>query len=98
MQNCGSIINKQFINHIYKIIVIHWISYLPFEQPGPDLLRLGDALRLSHPGDGGLGETLGVTQEFHTIPLLNLLIAADSLLYECGWSYKEKTLSIKSHG
>ena len=35
MQNCGSIINKQFINHIYKIIVIHWISYLPFEQPGP---------------------------------------------------------------
>ena len=37
MQNIGNIIDKLLRNHIYKIIIIHWISYQPFEQPGPDL-------------------------------------------------------------
>ena len=35
MQNIGSIIDKLLRNHISKIIVIHRISYQPFEQPGP---------------------------------------------------------------
>ena len=33
MLNIGYIINKLLRNHVYKIIVIHWISYQPFEQP-----------------------------------------------------------------
>ena len=37
MQNITYIIDKLLRNHIYKIIVIHWISYEPFEQPGPVL-------------------------------------------------------------
>ena len=32
MLKIGYIINKLSRNHIYKIIVIHWISYQPFEQ------------------------------------------------------------------
>ena len=36
MQNITYIIDK-LRNHIHKIIVIHWISYEPFEQPGHDL-------------------------------------------------------------
>ena len=35
MQTIEYIINKLLRNHIYKIIVIHWISYQSFEQPGP---------------------------------------------------------------
>ena len=35
MQNIGYITDKLLRNHIYKIIVIDWISYRPFEQPGP---------------------------------------------------------------
>ena len=31
----GYKINKLLKKHIYKIIVIHWISYQPFGQPGP---------------------------------------------------------------
>ena len=37
MQNITYTIDKLLRNHIYKIIVIHWISYEPFEQPGPDI-------------------------------------------------------------
>ena len=37
MQYTGYIIDKLLNNHIYKIRVIHWISYHPFEQPSPDL-------------------------------------------------------------
>ena len=33
------IIDRLLRNHIYKIIVIHWISYQPFEQPGPDRFK-----------------------------------------------------------
>ena len=30
--------NRQIItDHIYRIMVIHWISYQPFEQPGPGI-------------------------------------------------------------
>ena len=36
MQNITYKIDKLLRNHIYKIIVIHWISYEPFEQPGPE--------------------------------------------------------------
>ena len=36
IQNITYIIDKLLRNHIHKIIVIHWISYEPFEQPGPD--------------------------------------------------------------
>ena len=32
MLKIGYIINKLLRNHIYKIIVIHWISYQAFEQ------------------------------------------------------------------
>ena len=35
MQNVTYIIDILLRNHIHKIIVIHWISYEPFEQPGP---------------------------------------------------------------
>ena len=38
MQTIEYIINKLLRNHIYKIIVIHWISYQSFEQPGPGML------------------------------------------------------------
>ena len=31
----GYIIDELFRNHTYKIIVIQWISYQPFEQPAP---------------------------------------------------------------
>ena len=34
MQYIGYIIDIFFRNHIYKIRVIHWISYQPYEQPG----------------------------------------------------------------
>ena len=34
MQNIGHIIDDFLSNHIYKIIVIHWISCHTFEQPG----------------------------------------------------------------
>ena len=37
MQNIGLpgyTIDEFLSNHIYKIIVIHWISCHPFEQPG----------------------------------------------------------------
>ena len=37
MQNITYTIDKLLRNHIYKIIVTHWISYEPFEQPGPDV-------------------------------------------------------------
>ena len=40
MQNIGYIIDKLLRNHIYKIEVIHWISYQPFAQPGPGLYLL----------------------------------------------------------
>ena len=32
--------DKYFRNHIYKIVVINWISSQPFEQPGSDNLFL----------------------------------------------------------
>ena len=35
MQNITYIIDKLLRNHIYKIIVIHWISYEPFRATGP---------------------------------------------------------------
>ena len=35
MQNIEYKIDKSLRNQIYKIIVIHWISYQPFEEPGP---------------------------------------------------------------
>ena len=38
MPNIGNMIDKLLRNHIYKIIIIHWISYQPFEQPAPDQL------------------------------------------------------------
>ena len=42
MPNIVYIIDKLLRNHIYKIIVVHWISYQPFfEQPGPDRLQYG---------------------------------------------------------
>ena len=32
--------NRQIItDHNYRIMVIRWISYQPFEQPGPDRWR-----------------------------------------------------------
>ena len=34
MQYIGYIIDNFFRNHIYKIKVIQWISYRPFEQSG----------------------------------------------------------------
>ena len=37
MQYIGYIIDKLLRNHIYTIRVIHWISYQPFEQPGPSI-------------------------------------------------------------
>ena len=37
MQNIGYIIDELLRNHTYKIIVIHWINYQPFEQPGQGL-------------------------------------------------------------
>ena len=42
MQNITYIIDKLLRNHIHKIIVIHWISYEPFEQPGPELAEGGE--------------------------------------------------------
>ena len=40
MPNIVCIIDKLLRNHIYKIIVVHWIRYQPlFEQPGPDRLQ-----------------------------------------------------------
>ena len=48
MQNITYIIDKLLRNHIYKIIVIHWISYEPFEQPGPERQHRGhDCLKSS---------------------------------------------------
>ena len=45
MQNIGYIIDKLSRNSIYKIIVIHWISYQPFEQQGPvDLIHFNTSL------------------------------------------------------
>ena len=44
MQDIGYIIDKLLRNHIYKIKVIHWISYQPFEQLGPEMeysIRIG---------------------------------------------------------
>ena len=35
MQNITYIIDK-LLRNIYEIILIHWISYEPFEQPGPE--------------------------------------------------------------
>ena len=35
MQYIGCIFNKLLRNHVYKIIVIHLISYQPFERLGP---------------------------------------------------------------
>ena len=37
MHNIGYIIDKLLRNHK---IVFHWISYQPFEQPGPDYLKI----------------------------------------------------------
>ena len=34
MQNIEYVTHTLLKNHIYKIIVIHWISYQPFEQQG----------------------------------------------------------------
>ena len=45
MQNIGYIIDKLLRNHVNKIIVIHWISYQPFEQPGPVHLQPYDLIR-----------------------------------------------------
>ena len=42
MQNIGYIRDKLLRNHTYKIIVIHWMSYQPFEQPGPELLDMSE--------------------------------------------------------
>ena len=39
MQNIRFIMDKFLRNHTYEITVIHWISYLPFEQPGPVFYR-----------------------------------------------------------
>ena len=49
MQNIGYIIDKLLRNHISKIAVIHWISYQPFEQPGPGVLFLDLRLTLCSP-------------------------------------------------
>ena len=38
MQNIGYKIDKSLKKHIYKVMVIRWISYEPFEQPGPGVI------------------------------------------------------------
>ena len=38
MQNIGYIIDWLRRNHVYEIIVIHHISYQPFEQPAPEVI------------------------------------------------------------
>ena len=40
MQNIEHIIDKLLRNHVYKIIVIHWKSYQPFEQQDPGVHTL----------------------------------------------------------
>ena len=56
MQNIGYIIDKLLRNTIYKIIVIHWISYQPFEQQGPvDLIHF-NTFRQVYENVGGIVE------------------------------------------
>ena len=43
----GYIIDKLLRNHIHKIIVIHWINYQCFEQPGPDMKSVWRPLNVS---------------------------------------------------
>ena len=46
MQNIGYIIDELLRNPIYKIRVIHWVRYQPFEQPGPGILRYSVTIRI----------------------------------------------------